>query len=108
LLQGSGGLIVDYKTGRPVPASRLRRDLQVALYALGARETLGLDPLELEIVYLREGRRVRLQATEDLLEEARRIGDEVAEGIRAGRFEARPERRKCSLCPYRLACEAAL
>jgi CRISPR/Cas system-associated exonuclease Cas4 (RecB family) len=51
---------------------------------------------------------VRLQATEDLLDEARRIGDEVAEGIRAGRFEARPERRKCSLCPYRLACEEAL
>ncbi|MDQ6790463.1 MAG: ATP-dependent helicase [Candidatus Dormibacteraeota bacterium] len=107
-LEGTGGLIVDYKTGRPVPASRLRRDLQVALYALGARATLGLDPLELEIVYLREGKRVRLLATEDLLGEARRIGDEVAEGIRAGRFEARPERRKCSLCAYRLACEEAL
>jgi CRISPR/Cas system-associated exonuclease Cas4 (RecB family) len=91
-----------------VPASRLRRDLQVALYALGARAALGLDPLELEIVYLREGHRVRLQATDELLSEARRIGDEVAAGVRAGRFEARPERRRCSLCPYRLPCEAAL
>jgi DNA helicase-2/ATP-dependent DNA helicase PcrA len=105
---GRGGLIVDYKTGRPVPASRLRRDLQMALYALGARATLGLEPLELEIVYLREGHRVRLQATDELLGEAHRIGDEVAAGVRSGRFEARPERRRCSLCPYRLPCEAAL
>ena len=100
--------IVDYKTGAPIPASRLRRDLQLALYALGARQALGLDPVELEIVYLRDGRRVVLPATEELLDEARRIGAEVAAGVRSGRFEARPERRRCSLCAYRLACEAAL
>jgi RecB family exonuclease len=107
-LPAGGGRIVDYKTGRAVPASRLRRDLQVALYALGAKAALGLDPLELEIVYLRDGRRVQLPATDELLAEARRAGDEVAAGVREGRFEPRPERRRCSLCPYRLVCEAAL
>jgi DNA helicase-2/ATP-dependent DNA helicase PcrA len=106
---GSGAWrIVDYKTGSPVPASRLRRDLQLALYALGARRALGLDPLELEIVYLRDGNRVALAATDELLDEAGRIGREVADGVRAGRFEARPERRRCSLCAYRLACPSAL
>jgi DNA helicase-2/ATP-dependent DNA helicase PcrA len=100
--------IVDYKTGDPVPASRLRRDLQLALYALGVRARLGPDPMDLEIVYLREGRVVRVPVTEELLAEAGRIGAEVAEGVRHGRFEPRPERRRCSLCGYRLACEAAL
>jgi RecB family exonuclease len=103
--------IIDYKTGRPQPESRLRRDLQLALYALGARSLPGIDgaePLELEIVYLRDGRRVVLEATPELLQEARRIGGEVVEGVRSGRFEARPERRRCSLCAYRLTCEAAL
>jgi len=100
--------IIDYKTGSPVPASRLRRDLQLALYALGARLALGLEPAELEIVYLKRGERVVLPAADDLLEEARRIGGEVAEGVRAGRFEPRPERRRCALCAYRLACETAL
>jgi len=33
---------------------------------------------------------------------------EVAAGVRDGRFEARPERRRCRLCPYRLACAEAL
>jgi DNA helicase-2/ATP-dependent DNA helicase PcrA len=100
--------IVDYKTGRPIPASRLRRDLQLALYALGARRALGLEPVELEIVYMRSGARVVLPADDGLLDEARAIGAEVAAGIREGRFEARPERWRCSLCAYRLACEAAL
>lgn len=100
--------IIDYKTGSPAPASRLRRDLQLALYALGARTALGLDPVELEIVYLKDGRRVTVPAGEELLDEARGIGAEVAEAVRAGRFEARPERRRCSLCAYRLSCDAAL
>jgi DNA helicase II / ATP-dependent DNA helicase PcrA len=105
---GAAWRIVDYKTGSPVPASRLRRDLQLALYALGAREALGLEPAELEIVYLRDGGGVALPADEGLLDEARRIGGEVATAVREGRFEARPERRRCALCAYRLACEAAL
>jgi RecB family exonuclease len=105
---GTAWRIVDYKTGSPVPASRLRRDLQLALYALGAREALGLEPAELQIVYLRDGGRVALPADESLLDEARRIGGEVATAVRDDRFEARPERRRCALCAYRLACEAAL
>jgi RecB family exonuclease len=113
--EGQGGAsrwrIIDYKTGRPQPESRLRRDLQLTLYALGARSLPGIDdavPLELEIVYLRDGRRLVLEATPELLQEAQRIAGEVAEGVRAGRFEARPDRRRCSLCPYRLTCDVAL
>jgi RecB family exonuclease len=105
---GEAWRIVDYKTGSPIPASRLRRDLQLALYALGARDALGLDPVELQIAYLRDNGRVALPADDGLLDEARRIGGEVAEAVRGGRFEARPERRRCALCAYRLACEAAL
>ncbi|HEX6349807.1 MAG TPA: ATP-dependent DNA helicase [Candidatus Dormibacteraeota bacterium] len=100
--------IVDYKTGTPLPASRLRRDLQLALYALAAKESLGLDPVDLEIVYLRDGKRVLIPSGPELIGEARRLVGEVADGIRAGEREPRPERRRCSLCPYRAVCEAAL
>jgi ATP-dependent exoDNAse (exonuclease V) beta subunit len=100
--------IVDYKTGSPLPASRLRRDLQLALYALGARNALGLQPAELEIVYLKDGNRAVMPAGDELLNEACTIAAGVAQGVRAGRFEPRPERRRCARCSYRLACEAAL
>jgi len=99
-------LIIDYKTGRPL--GRRPRDLQVALYALGAGSALKLDPVELEIVYLASGESVRVEPTRQLLSDAARQGGEVAEGVRAGRFEARPDRRRCRLCPYRLVCAEAL
>jgi DNA helicase-2/ATP-dependent DNA helicase PcrA len=100
--------IIDYKTGDPIPASRLRRDLQLALYALGAKRALGIGELELEIVYLKDSSRVVLPADAELLAEAEKIGSEVAAGVSAGKFEPRPERRRCALCAYRLACPAAL
>jgi hypothetical protein len=43
-----------------------------------------------------------------MLDETRRVAAEAAAGIRSGNFEPRPERRKCRLCPYRLACSDAL
>jgi RecB family exonuclease len=102
----SGWRIVDYKSGRPL--TRRRRDLQVALYALGASSALHLDPLELEVVYLASGLSVRVEKVAELVADASRQGAEVAEGVKAGRFEPRPERRRCRLCPYRLVCAEAL
>ena len=98
--------IIDYKTGRPL--ARRPRDLQLALYALGAEAALKLDPVELEIVYLASGDSVRVEPSRQLLSEAERQGGEVADGVRAGQFESRPDRRRCRLCPYRLACVDAL
>jgi ATP-dependent DNA helicase UvrD/PcrA len=101
-----GWRIIDYKSGRPI--ARRRRDLQVALYALGASGAMKLEPLELEVVYLASGELVRMADVSPLVRDAEAEGGQVAEGIRAGRFEPRPERRRCRLCPYRLACADAL
>jgi DNA helicase II / ATP-dependent DNA helicase PcrA len=101
-----GWRILDYKSGRPV--ARSRRDLQVALYATGAATALHLEPSQLEVVYLASGETLTLERPEALVIEAQKQGAEVAEGVKAGRFEARPERRRCRLCPYRLACADAL
>ena len=103
---GGGWRIIDYKSGRPV--ARKRRDLQVALYALAAKGALNLDRVELEVVYLASGESVVIENVDRLVREAEVEGTEVAEGIRAGSFEARPDRRRCRLCPYRLACTDAL
>jgi len=101
-----GWRIIDYKSGRPI--ARRRRDLQVALYALGATGALKLEPLELEVVYLASGDSVQVSGVGAIVRDAEVEGSRVAEGVRAGRFESRPERRRCRLCPYRLACTDAL
>ena len=104
----TGWRILDYKSGRPV--ARGRRDLQVALYAIGAASLNGDVPqnLELDVVYLASGDTLHLERPEALVAEAEKQGAEVAEGAKAGRFEARPERRRCRQCPYRLVCPDAL
>jgi RecB family exonuclease len=103
---GEGWRIIDYKSGRPV--TRRRRDLQVALYALAAKGALNLDSVQLEVVYLASGESVVVENVDRLVREAQVEGTEVAAGVRAGSFDARPERRRCRLCPYRLACTDAL
>jgi len=104
-----GWTITDFKTGSQIPASRLRRDLQLALYALGARVGLGLiGPLELQIVYLRDSHRVLIEADSELLDNARAVGAEVVQAISRGDFGARPEPRRCRLCAYRMVCPDAL
>jgi DNA helicase-2/ATP-dependent DNA helicase PcrA len=102
----AGWRILDYKSGRRI--ARNRRDLQVALYALGATTALDLAPVELEVVYLAGAESVKVDRVAELVVEATKQGTEVAAGVRAGKFEARPERRRCRLCPYRLACADAL
>ena len=102
----AGWRILDYKSGRPV--ARGRRDLQVALYAMGAASALHLQPIELEVVYLASGETLQLERPDALVADATKQGAEVAEAVRAGRFEAKPDRRRCRLCPYRLACAEAL
>jgi RecB family exonuclease len=102
----AGWKIIDYKSGRPI--ARKKRDLQVALYALGASAAMQLEPLDLEVVYLASGESVLVENAAGLVREAEARGTEVAEGVRAGRFPSKPERRRCRLCPYRLACSDAL
>ena len=101
-----GWRIIDYKSGRPI--ARRRRDLQVALYAVGAKAALSMEAVQLEVVYLASGESVRVEGVAGLMREAEAEGSEVAEGIRSGIFPSRPERRRCRLCPYRLACADAL
>jgi len=105
---GGAHVLIDYKTGAPAPASRLRRDLQLALYAIGAKRELGFDEVVLEIDYLREGKTVSVAADAGLLEEAEHLVLELGEGIAAGDFEPHPEPRRCARCSYRLVCDASV
>jgi CRISPR/Cas system-associated exonuclease Cas4 (RecB family) len=77
---------------------------------MGAGAALNVESkgLQLDVVYLSSGETVSLERPDALVTEARKQGAEVAEGVKSGSFEARPDRRRCRLCPYRLACADAL
>jgi DNA helicase II / ATP-dependent DNA helicase PcrA len=99
--------VIDYKTGSAKKAVELQRDLQLSVYALAAREVFRFDPLSLSYYYLETSERVTVDKPQERLEEDRQTIVNVAEGIRAELFPARPDRMKCGGCDFRMLCPSA-
>ncbi|HKO05580.1 MAG TPA: ATP-dependent DNA helicase, partial [Candidatus Acidoferrales bacterium] len=97
--------IVDYKTGTPKTEKDLKKNLQLTLYALAARDVLDLGSPAVTFHFLENDSLVRIQRDAKDLAEAESIVQEVAAGIRAGQFPARPG-FNCRFCDYRLICPA--
>ena len=97
--------IVDYKTGRPRADSAARKDLQLSLYALAAREVLDLNPAVLVFHYLLTNERQVTSRDAKQIDEAVKIVQESAADIRAGEFPAHPG-FICKSCAYRAICPA--
>ena len=97
--------IVDYKTGRPKKDVDAKKDLQLSLYALAAKEILELNPVRLAFHYLQNNQRQETTRDAKQLNEAQKVVQEVAGDIRAGEF---PAKRGfiCRNCAYRPICPA--
>lgn len=100
--------LIDYKTGRPKSATQLAEDVQLSLYALGAREAWELAASRQAYYYLLDDAKVSLPGQDgERSEWIRSVVEEVAAGIRAQGFEPTPSYEACSVCDYRLICPAA-
>ena len=91
----------------PKTAAQLREDVQLSLYAVGAREAWELEagrpglPLRAR---RREGPGARDDVDRDWIAET---VTEVADGILGQGFEPTPSYAACSMCDYRIVCPAA-
>jgi DNA helicase II / ATP-dependent DNA helicase PcrA len=105
-LPDGGYELIDYKTGRPKSAAQLREDVQLALYAVGAREAWQLEASRQSYLYVLDDRKVPLpdDVGGEWIEETVL---EVADGILGQGFEPTPSWSACSMCDYRIACPAA-
>jgi DNA helicase-2/ATP-dependent DNA helicase PcrA len=100
--------LIDYKTGRPKTAAQLTEDVQLSLYAVGARESWRLEASRQAYYYLLDDQKVEVPADEgDRGEWVQEVAMEVAEGILSQGFEPTPSFSACSICDYRLVCPAA-
>jgi DNA helicase-2/ATP-dependent DNA helicase PcrA len=107
-LPGGQYELIDYKTGRPKNSSQLADDVQLSVYALGAREAWQLEASRQAYYYLLDDEKIALpEGGEDRVEWVREAAQEVAEGIMAQEFEPTPSFSACSVCDYRLLCPAA-
>ncbi len=107
-LPGGEYELIDYKTGRPKTGAQLADDVQLSLYAVGAREAWSLDASQQAYYYLLDDQKVTVaEDGEDRSEWVRDVAMEVADGILMQGFEPTPSFAACSVCDYRLVCPAA-
>ena len=106
-LAHGGYELIDYKTGRPRSASALREDVQLSLYAVGAREAWDLDATQQAYLYVLDDEKVHVPSSEIDADWIADTVEQVAGGILAQDFEPTPSYTVCSMCDYRIACPAA-
>jgi DNA helicase-2/ATP-dependent DNA helicase PcrA len=106
-LPDGGYELIDYKTGRPKTAAQLREDVQLSLYAVGARESWQLDAAQQAYYYVLDDEKVPVERSDEDRDWITDTVLEVAEGILSQGFEPQPSWSACSMCDYRIACPAA-
>ncbi|MGH2946892.1 MAG: ATP-dependent helicase [Solirubrobacteraceae bacterium] len=106
-LSAGGYELIDYKTGRPKSAAQLRDDVQLSLYAVGAREAWQLEAAQQAYYYVLDDEKVPVPRSEEDRDWIRETVMEVGEGILGQGFEPTPSLAACSVCDFRIACPAA-
>jgi len=106
-LPEGGYELIDYKTGRPKSVAQLRDDVQLSLYAVGAREAWQLEAPQQAYYYVLDDAKVPVPRSEEDRDWITETVFEVADGILGQGFEPTPSFAACSVCDYRIACPAA-
>ncbi len=103
---GGGIGIVDWKTNRKAkPAKYVAGSLQLAIYAMAARELWGHDPEWVALDFVVPGVRVTVPRGDIDVDGAVATIRDVAARIRGEAFEPTPS-RLCDWCDYRALCPA--
>ena len=97
--------IIDYKTGKPKKVADAKKDLQLSLYALAAKEIFEWNPVRLVFYYLQNNQTQATTRDAKQLDEAQKIVLEAAADIRAGEFPPKPG-FICRNCAYKPICPA--
>ena len=97
--------IVDYKTGKPRDANKVRKDWQLSAYALAAREVFDWNPAKLTFHFLQSNEPVSATCEDKQLKKLCSEIQEAAADIRAGEFPAKPG-FACRTCDYESICPA--
>lgn len=98
--------LIDYKTSRPKSAEQLEHDVQLSLYAVGARESWGVTAGRLAYYYVLDDEKVPVPSSCLDPDWIAGVVEEAGAAIAAQRFEPTPSPRVCAMCDYRVACPA--
>jgi DNA helicase-2/ATP-dependent DNA helicase PcrA len=97
--------IVDYKTGKPKDEDKAKKDLQLSVYALAAREVFDWNPARLTFYNLQTNQAVSAARDDKKLNKVRAEIQEAGADIRAGNFPPKPG-FWCKFCDFESICPA--
>jgi RecB family exonuclease len=97
--------IVDYKTGKAKKEADARKDLQLSVYGLAAKEIFEWNPVRLVFHYLQNNQRQETTRDAKQIAEAEAVVQETAAEIRAANFPPEPG-FFCRGCAYKPICPA--
>ncbi|MDY6856454.1 MAG: ATP-dependent DNA helicase [Thermodesulfobacteriota bacterium] len=98
--------LIDYKTGRTWTQREVEKDLQLTVYTLGATESWGMKPQKASYYFILGNKRLSIEHQDEQLNQAKSRIIELAEGILAENFDAKPEYQNCRYCDFINLCNA--
>lgn len=103
-----GYLLVDYKTGQEKSQRQAEKDGQLTIYALAAKEALGISLASLNLHFVETGTTLSTERTEKQLKAAREKLEGQIELMAKSDYPAKPGYPyPCKFCEYRFICPAA-
>ncbi len=106
-----GPVVVDYKSSdvrdQRKADERARNSLQLQVYAMAHEAETGVLPHQVQLHFLDSGVIGRAMPDPARMDKARTKLRLAADGIRSGRFDAKPELIACGYCPFRQICPSS-
>lgn len=97
--------VIDYKTGSSKKDSKIDKDLQLSLYALACRESLGINVSKLSLYFIDDNTKVSTTRNDEQLESCRDEVSALVDAMKKSDFTPTPGRH-CVWCDFRLICPA--
>jgi DNA helicase-2/ATP-dependent DNA helicase PcrA len=96
--------IIDYKTGNAKDQKKVDRDEQLTIYALAAKNALGLTVKDLSLYFIDSNQKVTSRRSDKQLESAKLKLNQTIQDIKQSTFPAKPDPVKCGFCEYHDLC----
>lgn len=98
--------VIDYKTGSSRQNINLKKDLQLAIYALACRDIFKLPVSKLSFYFIEDDRKISIELLPEDLEDAEREIKKMTGDLVNSDFSPAPG-FPCSWCEYRTICNEA-
>jgi len=96
--------LIDYKTGKAKEEKDVKKNMQLAIYALAAEETLGLKVNTVGLWFVEHNKKVEFEVTDKMKLDAKLKIREIVEDMKKQQFIAKPNMFVCKFCDFKGVC----